>query len=222
MVLKQLYLNYNRPAAEVKREFSNGRNWPDSRRGALVMNENGVGGRVILILDAMRRAREASVESYTPTFGDEMMGEECGGVGVSLGNPRAKVCCMHARPNGVIICSCGGLSCLATGFQVGRAAENRNCWVSRGLPQSTQIIGNQPRYPCPHARFVHHGQDRFLASALQRFLDVLKGPYRLDLDTSSFGAPFIFEIDWRRWEICDGNNEEVLVAKELGKRCSRT
>jgi len=93
------------------------------------MNEYGVEGRVIPILDAMRQAWEAGVENYTPAFRDEMMEEECGDVGVSLRNlraivrSRAKVCCMHARPNGVLVSFCGGLSYLATGFQVGRAAE---------------------------------------------------------------------------------------------------
>ena len=93
------------------------------------MRQNETGGQVIQVVDAMRLAWEAGVERYTPSFRDELMEEECGDAGVSLKNLRAitgsgaKVCCMHARPNGVLVCFCGGLSYLATGFQVGHAAE---------------------------------------------------------------------------------------------------
>ena len=93
------------------------------------MNQDEERPQVIEVIGEMRAAWEAGAESYTPLFRDEAMDEECGTVEVSLKNLRRlvasgeKVCCMHARPNGVLVSFYGGLSYLATGFQVGRAAE---------------------------------------------------------------------------------------------------
>ena len=72
------------------------------------------------------------------------MDEERGAVEVSFKNLRrlvargGKVCCMHARPNGVLVCFCGGFSYLATGFQVGRSADKSKLF---GLAQFAAEVG---------------------------------------------------------------------------------
>ena len=86
------------------------------------------GLQVIEVIGEMRAAWEAGAESYTPLFRDEAMDEECGAVEVSLKNLRRlvasgeKVCSILARPNGVLVCFCGGISYLATGFAGGKDA----------------------------------------------------------------------------------------------------
>jgi len=108
------------------------------------MNENADGQAVIEAVDPMRRAWEQGVTRYTPRFRDEVMDEECGTVDVSLKNLRriagsgAKVCSMHGRRDGVLVCFCGGISYLATGFGAGHAAERSRL---SGLAQFAAEMG---------------------------------------------------------------------------------
>ena len=108
------------------------------------MNQDGEGPQVIEVIGEMRAAWEAGAERYTPHFREETMDEECGAVEVSLKNLRrlvasgGKVCSMYARPNGVLVCFCGGLSYLATGFQVGLSADRPK---QLGLAQFAAEIG---------------------------------------------------------------------------------
>ena len=90
------------------------------------INQGEEGPRVIEVVGSMRAAWEAIAERYTPHFRDETMDEDCGTVEVSLKNLRrlvasgGKVCSIHARLNGVLVC--GGISYLGTGFAVGKNA----------------------------------------------------------------------------------------------------
>ena len=93
------------------------------------MNDKKDDSPVIQVVDAMRLAWESGVTGYTPHFRDTAMQEECGDPKVSLANLRKiiaggeKVCCMYGRRESVLVCFCGGLSYLATGFGAGLAAE---------------------------------------------------------------------------------------------------
>jgi len=107
------------------------------------MNQDEEGPQVIEVIGEMRAAWEAGAEAYTPLFRDETMDEECGAVEVSLKNLRRlvasgeKVCSIHARPNGVLVCFCGGISYLATGFAVGKNAGTK----VKGLARFAAEIG---------------------------------------------------------------------------------
>jgi len=93
------------------------------------MSEKKGGSQAIQVVDSMRRAWESGVTGYTPHLRDERLQEECGNPRVSLENLRKivtsgeKVCCMFGRKESVLVCFCGGLSYLATGFGAGEAAE---------------------------------------------------------------------------------------------------
>jgi hypothetical protein len=107
------------------------------------MNQDEEGPQVIEVIGEMRTAWEAGAESYTPYFRQEAMDEECGTVEVSLKNLRRlvasgeKVCSILARPNGVLVCFCGGISYLATGFAVGKDAGMK----VKGLAQFAAEVG---------------------------------------------------------------------------------
>jgi len=107
------------------------------------MNQDEEGLQVIEVVGEMRAAWEAGEESYTPYFREEAMDEECGTVEVSLKNLRRlvasgeKLSSMYARPNGVLVCFCGGISYLATGFAVGKDAETK----VKGLAQFAAEVG---------------------------------------------------------------------------------
>jgi len=108
------------------------------------MDENADGRPVIEAVDPMRRAWEQGVTCYKPCFRDELMDEECGVVEVSLRNLRmivksgAKVCSMHGRKDGVLVCFCGGISYLASGFGAGHAADKPKLL---GLAQFAAEVG---------------------------------------------------------------------------------
>lgn len=107
------------------------------------MNQDEEGPQVIEVIGEMRTAWEAGAQAYTPLFRDETMDEERGAVEVSLKNLRRlvasgkKVCSIHARPNGVLVCFCGGISYLATGFVVGKDAGTK----VKGLAQFAAEVG---------------------------------------------------------------------------------
>ena len=108
------------------------------------MDENEGDQPVIQAVDPMRRAWEQGVTRYKPYFRDQMMDGECGAVEVSLKNLRmivksgAKVCSMHGRRDGVLVCFCGGISYLATGFGAGHAADRPKLL---GLAQFAAEVG---------------------------------------------------------------------------------
>lgn len=107
------------------------------------MNQDEEGLQVIEVVGEMRAAWEAGAGSYTPYFREEAMDEECGTVEVSLKNLRRlvasgeKLSSMYARPNGVLVCFCGGISYLATGFTVGKDAGTK----VKGLAQFAAEVG---------------------------------------------------------------------------------
>jgi len=107
------------------------------------MNQDEEGLQLIEVVGEMRAAWEAGAESYTPYFREEAMDEECGTVEVSLKNLRRlvasgeKLSSMYARRNGVLVCFCGGISYLATGFAVGKDAAMK----VKGLAQFAAEVG---------------------------------------------------------------------------------
>ena len=108
------------------------------------MSENENGPSEIQMVGAMRQAWEAGVTDYTPHFRDEALEPECGAVEVSLKNLRkivksgARVCSLFGSQNGVLVCFCGGISYLATGFQVSRSADELKL---KGFAQFASEVG---------------------------------------------------------------------------------
>lgn len=123
------------------------------------MSEKKSGSLDIQVVDAMRLAWESGVTGYTPRFRDWTLQEECGDPRVSLENLRKivagseKVCCMYGRRESVLICFCGGLSYLATGFGAGQAAERPRLLALAkfaaevGLGDSEKIAEHFGAYP---------------------------------------------------------------------------